>query len=426
MNTEKNNAYRKRIADALLEEQLESAGAVLVEGPKWCGKTTTCKQIAASVLKMDDPNNLLVASLDLQHLLEGATPRLIDEWQLAPKIWDAVRNEVDNRGQVGQFMLTGSSVPTDKTDIHHSGTGRFNFLRLRPMSLYESGDSTGEVSLADLFQGKQDIFGHNPHSLEQIAYLACRGGWPFALTMKKERALDVAFGYYEGVVRSDINRADGVNKDENKVRSLMRSYARNQGTQAGLKVLQDDVNGSSTIDTVSDRTIASYITALESIFVIEDSLAWNPDLRSKSAIRSSPTHYYSDPSIAAASLGASPSDLMNDIRTFGFIFETMAIRDLRVYASALHGTVSHYRDNTDLECDAAIHLRNGSYGLCEIKLGSPEGIKEGSKSLLTLADRLDYTKMKKPSFLMVLTAVGSYAYRQENGVMVVPIGTLKN
>lgn len=421
--------YKKRIADDILKRKLEGKGAVLIEGPKWCGKTTTAEQVAASVLYMDDPEkkaqNITMAELSPKRLLAGETPRLIDEWQLAPKLWDAIRFEVDHRGEMGQFVLTGSAVPADTKEIAHTGTGRFTWLIMRPMSLYESGDSTGQVSLRELFQGADDVVGESDIDLDRLAFLTCRGGWPQAIDMRDEIALDQAIDYYDAVVNSDINRADGVQKNPERVKRLMRSYARNQGTQIANTVIAEDVSGSGVIS-MSDETTAQYIDALRKIFVVEDMPAWNPNLRSKAAIRTLDTRYFVDPSIAAAALGIGPEDLLNDLNTFGFIFETLGVRDLRVFADALNGTVYHYRDKDGLECDAVVHLRNGAYGLIEIKLGGDRLIEEGAKSLLTLSGKLDTAKMKQPSFLMVLTGTGDYAYRRTDGVFVVPIGCLKD
>lgn len=421
--------YRKRVADDILMRKLEGKGAVLIEGPKWCGKTTTAEQIAASVLYMDDPEtkqqNIAMAELNPKRLLKGEAPRLIDEWQLAPKLWDAIRFEVDHREELGQFVLTGSAVPPDTKEITHSGTGRFTWLTMRPMSLYESGDSTGEVSLKELFTGPEMIDGESHVDLDRLAFLVCRGGWPQSVDMRDEIALDQAFDYYDAVVHSDINRADNVNKNPERVKRLMRSYARNQGGQVANTVLANDIsaNDGSAID---DETVASYVNALKKIFVIEDMPAWNPNLRSKTAIRSSDTRYYIDPSIAAAALGIGPQDLIADLKTFGFLFETLCVRDLRVFADAMNGTVYHYRDKDGLECDAVIHLRNGTYGLVEIKLGGDALIEEGAKTLTALAKKIDPEKMNAPAFSMVLVGVGDYAYRRRDGIYVVPIGCLRD
>lgn len=421
--------YRKRIADDLLKRKLEGKGAVLIEGPKWCGKTTTAEQIAESILYMDDPEkkeqNIVMSELNPKRLLEGAAPRLIDEWQLAPKLWDAIRFEVDHRRELGQFVLTGSAVPADTKEITHSGTGRFTWLMMRPMSLYESGDSTGEVSLKALFDGVQDIDGASHISIDRLAFLVCRGGWPQAVDMRDEIALDQAADYYDAVVRADVNRVDGIQKNPERVKCLMRSYARNQGSQVPNTVIAQDMSAYDDFS-MSEETVASYINALRRIFVVEDMHAWNPNLRSKTAIRSSDTRYYTDPSIAAAALGIGPDDLINDLKTFGFLFETLCVRDLRVFADALNGEVYHYRDKDGQECDAVVHLRNGRYGLIEIKLGGDKLVEEGAESLKAMQAKIDTSKMKAPSFLMVLTGTGDYAYCRRDGVYVVPIGCLKN
>lgn len=435
------NGYKNRVADRLLAEKLEAFGAVLIEGPKYCGKTTLASQQAGSILSMADTDtlgqNLALARTNISRLLAGETPRLIDEWQIAPQFWDAVRNEVDKRNEDGQFMLTGSAVPPkpkkdesgniiEEENIHHTGTGRISRLRLRTMSLWESEDSTGDVSLEELFINPDTVDGVSDIDLDRLAYLTCRGGWPKAVLKKSEKAaLAQAFDYYDSVVSNDIKRVDDIDRDEELTKRIMRSYARNQGTQATVGTILADIKSNGD-ERMSDSTVYSYIKALKEIFVIEDSIAWNPNLRSKTAIRTSDTRYFIDPSIATAALGMGPKDLINDMETFGFIFETLAIRDLRVYADALDGKVYHYRDKNNLECDAVIHLRNGSYGLVEVKIGGTEPIREGAESLKTLSSKIDSTRMKTPSFMMVLTGIGNFAYkRPEDGVLVVPIGCLK-
>ena len=423
--------YKNRITDRILADKLEAMGAVLIEGPKYCGKTTLAIQQANSILFMADPDtksqNLALAQTNIKRLLQGDTPRLIDEWQLAPQFWDAVRNEVDKRDDDGQFILTGSAVPPKQDEIFHSGTGRMSWLKLRTMSLWESGDSSGDVSLGALFKNAETVDGASNIDLDRLAFLTCRGGWPKATLKKsKKAALLQAKEYYEAVYRYDISRVDDVERDPELTKRLMRSYARNQGSQASAGTILADIKANES-DDLSENTIYAYIKALKKIFVIEDSLSWNPNLRSKTAIRTSDTRYYTDPSIATASLGLGPEDLINDLKTFGLFFETLCVRDLRVYADALGGTVYHYRDKSNLECDAVVHLENGSYGLIEIKLGGDTLIDEGAANLKQLADKLDPTKMKKPSFLMVLTGIGDYAYkRPEDGVLVVPIGCLKD
>lgn len=423
--------YKPRIAEEALEDKLDAMGCVLIEGPKYCGKTTMACQHAKSVLYMSDPEtrnqNLILAQTNISRLLKGETPRLIDEWQLAPQIWDAVRNEVDRRNEDGQFILTGSAVPADDKDIFHTGTGRMSWLRLRTMSLWESGESSGDVSLDKLFKSTDAIDGASKIDIDSLAYLTCRGGWPRA-TLKERRksALIQAEEYFEAVVRSDISRADGVERNPELARRLMRSLARNQGAQIPITSIADDLSVNDAASS-SVQTITSYINALKSIFVIEDAAGWNPNLRSKTAIRTSDTRYFTDPSIATAALGLGPEDLISDLNTFGLILETLCMRDLRVYAESIRGSVYHYRDKTGLECDAVIHLRNGKYGLIEIKLGGDKLIEEGANNLRKLADKLDTTKMAKPSFLMVLTGVGQYVYKRPiDDVLVVPIGALKN
>ena len=432
--------YIKRIADRQLVDLLEAMGAVLVEGPKYCGKTTLSKQQAKSVLFMADPEdqarNLALAKTSISRLLKGDTPRLIDEWQLAPQLWDAVRNEVDKRDDVGQFILTGSAVPPkpkkngdgeEEDIIHHTGTGRFGWLRLRPMSLWESGESSGAVSLSALFESAEDVDGESSIDIDSLAFLVCRGGWPQAVRRATPKAaLIQARQYYKAVVNSDIKRVDNTERDTELAKLLMRSYARHQGSQATAGTILADVKTNEE-STLGETTIYSYINALKKIFVIEDSSAWNPNLRSKTAIRTSDTRYFIDPSIATAALGIGPRDLINDLNTFGLFFETLAVRDLRVYAEAMEGTVYHYRDKNNLECDAVVHLENGRYGLIEIKLGGDDLINEGARNLTKLAEKIDTTKMKKPSFMMVLTGVGRYAYRRpEDGVLVIPVGCLKD
>lgn len=420
--------YRKRIADEILADALEAKGAVLVQGPKWCGKTTTAEQIAASVIYMQDPikkqQYLQMASVNPTYLLQGATPHLIDEWQLAPKLWDAIRFEVDRRDEFGQFILTGSSVPPETDAISHTGIGRIAKVTMSPMTLFESGESSGEVSLANLFAGSTEVFGTNNISFEQTAYFVCRGGWPKAIGQTEKIALRQARDYYDALVESDMSRVDGVKRDAERVKALMRSYARSICTQAKNTQIRDDMKINDT-SSLNEDTVLSYIDALKKLFVAAELPAWNPNLRSKSAIRTSNTRHFVDPSIAAAALGLGPQDLINDLNTFGFMFESMCVRDLRVYAESLDGTLYHYRDSSGLECDAVIHLRNGSWAAIEIKLGTGE-IDDAAKHLLTLVGQVDTSKMKGPSFLMVVSGTAPFAFRRKDGVLVVPIGCLKN
>lgn len=423
-------SYKPRVIDLTIANRLRNKGAILVEGAKWCGKTTTCEQHASSILYMSDPDrvkqNLQLADISPRSLLQGETPRLIDEWQMAPKLWDAVRFEVDHRDGFGHFLLTGSAVPAEMEQVHHTGTGRFAWIKMRPMSLYESGESSGAVSLGALFSpDDKPTFAENKATLEDIAFLICRGGWPQATFLDGDDALVQAFDYLDAVVKSDISRVDGVSRNETRARLLMRSLARHQGTQAPNTTICEDINVSDDME-LSKDTVVSYTNALKKIFVIEDCPAWSPNLRSKTAIRTSDTRYFVDPSIATAALGIGPGDLLNDLETCGLFFETLCIRDLRVYAEALDGSVYHFRTKEGLECDAVIHLRNGSYGLVEVKLGGDRLIEEGAHTLKIVAGKIDTTKMKEPSFLMVLTGTSPYAYQREDGVYVVPITALKN
>lgn len=422
--------YKLRLADDILLRKLKGKGAVLIEGPKWCGKTTTAEQVAKSILYMSKPEdiklNLMVADIDPSKLLEGDVPRLIDEWQIAPKLWDAVRFEVDHRKSQGQFILTGSAVPPKNDEIFHSGTGRFARLKMRPMSLFESGESSGEISLKNLFNQPRGILAENKlDDIERLGFVICRGGWPRAIEMEDDIALDQAFDYYDAIVNIDVSRVDDVKRDVERTKRLMKSYARNQGCQTAYTVLRDDILANDA-EQLTEDTVYSYTNALRKIFVIEDMPAWNPNLRSKTAIRTSDTRYFIDSSIATASLGLGPNDLVKDLNTMGLFFETMCIRDLRVYAESLDGQVYHYRDKSGLECDAVVHLRNGSFGLIEIKLGGDYLIEEGASNLKKLSVKIDTSKMKEPAFLMVLTGLGKFAYCRKDGVYVVPIGCLKN
>ncbi len=422
--------YRPRIADKMLSRRLRGVGAVLIQGPKWCGKTTTAEQQAASVVYMDDPEymeqNIELANLSPRKILTGATPRLIDEWQLAPQLWDAARFEVDHRDDAGQFIFTGSAVPADTDRIHHSGTGRFAWLTMRTMSLFESGESSGEVSLKDMFLNPDfEIFGTNALDIDSVAWLICRGGWPRATTIDKEVALDMAYRYYEAVVNNDISRVDNVRRDAERTKRILRSLARNQCAQVSVNTICADIEGNDSVS-ANRITVSSYIEALKKMFVLENSPAWNPNLRSRTAIRSSDTLYFSDPSIGVAALGVGPNDLINDLNTMGLFFESMCVRDLRVYADALDGTVYHYRDSNGLECDAVLHLRDGSYGLIEIKLGGEKNIEDAAENLKLLSSKIDTSKTKAPSFLMVLTGTSKYALRRQDGVYVVPVGCLKD
>ncbi len=419
--------YLPRITDKLLDERLKAKGAILIEGPKWCGKTTSAKEFAKSFIAMDEPDKTKqykqMAELNPSALLEGETPRLVDEWQLAPNLWNAVRYEVDKRDDFGQFILTGSAVPAEFDASMHSGTGRISRLYMRTMSLYESKDSDGAISLSDLFDDKE-ISCANHKTLDDIAFLICRGGWPISIKLEGKASLFQAIDYFDSVVKNDISRVDSVKRDVEKAKSLLRSYARHVGSQAPLETIRKDMLANQA-DTFDQVTLYSYIDALKKIFVIEDAPAWNPNIRSKTAIRSTDTRYFIDPSIATAALGIGPKDLTQDLNTMGFLFENLAVRDLRIYSELLDGSVYHYRDKSGLECDAVIHLRNGSYGLVEIKLGGDKLIEEGAQTLKTLSDLIDTNSMKKPSFMMVLCAQAPFAYKRNDGVYVVPITSLR-
>lgn len=422
--------YHQRIADSLLNFKLHSKGAVLIEGPKWCGKTTTALQIAKSSILMQDQDNLKdyleLAQIRPSALLQGETPHLIDEWQVAPQLFDAIRYEIDKRDEFGQFILTGSATPYDISKINHTGTGRISRMTMRTMSLFESGESNGTVSLKEIFDGNTEVEGTSNIDLSELSYLICRGGWPKVVDIKDQRiALQQAIDYYDGVINSDISRVDDIKRDPNRAARVLRSYARNIASQAKLSSITQDIKSNEEIN-FSDDTVSSYIKALKSIFLIEDSNSWNPNLRSKAAIRTTDTRYFLDPSIACAALGIGPQDLENDLNTFGLLFENLVVRDLRIYADAIDGKVYHYRDNLDLECDAVVQLRNGKYGLIEVKLGGEKLISEGIKSLNKLEEKLDTTKMKAPAFKMVITGVGKFAYKNKDGILIVPIGSLKD
>ena len=421
--------YKPRIADRILERKVLGKGAVLIEGPKWCGKTTTAKQLAKSVLDLGDSTILKQSSelieISPRTLLEGDTPRLIDEWQALPPIWDSIRSEVDRRGEPSQFILTGSSVLPEADETVHSGTGRFATIKMRPMSLYESGESTGTVSLKNLFEGKSINVQQNDLNVEDIAFLTCRGGWPWATIISKKVALDQAFDYVDSVIQRDIQRVDKVKRSAERTKLLLRSYARNISQQVSYSTIREDMlsNDASTLD---EDTVADYIKALKKLFVIEDLAAWNPNIRSKAAIRTSDTRHFVDPSIGTAILGLGPKDLINDLKSFGFFFEDLVVRDMRVYAEALDGELYHYRDSSGLECDTVLHRRNGSYALMEVKLGGEQNIEDGAKSMLSLAENIDTDKMPAPSFMAVIVGVGQYAYQRKDGVYVIPIGCLKD
>lgn len=426
--------YMPRIMDKQLKEYLEAVGAVLIAGPKWCGKTTTAEQQAKSVLKLQDPDKrdgyLATAEVKPSLLLKGENPRLIDEWQEAPVLWDAVRNSVDERNEEGLYILTGSTS-VDESKIRHSGTGRIARLVMHPMSLFESGESNGTVSLGELFNNKDyEIDGDaTTLSIEELVYAACRGGWPSSLKKKSDKAkMFVSSSYVNNICDSDASTVDGVKKSPNRVRAILQSYSRNISTLATDKTIADDVRAN--YSDISDPTLSSYIDALEKLYVIDDIYGWCPAIRSASAMRAGRKREFVDPSIATASLGLSPDVLLQDLNTFGFIFECLCIRDLKAYSNSLGGKVSYYHDRYGLEADGVLHLSDGRYALLEFKLGSRH-IEEGASHLVELnklikeANEKNKTKMAEPSFMAVITG-GEMAYRRDDGVFIIPIGTLKD
>ena len=417
--------YIYRIGDRLLEEQMQSSGAVLIEGAKWCGKTSTGKHLAKSILYMQDPDvfqaNMRIAESKPSLLLRGENPRLIDEWQMAPVLWDAVRFEVDKRGgKFGQFILTGSAVPKDNETMH-TGTGRISRILLRPMTLFESKESNGDVSLKSLFDGNTEIESFSTLTIEDIAHVICRGGWPAAV-VQKAKNYKVAENYVEAVINMDVHRVDGVEKNPQRVRMLMKSLSRNISTLATLKTIQEDVQANDMA--ISENTLNSYLNALRRIFVVEDIPAWQPSLRSKTAIRTSAKRQFVDPSIATAVLKAKPDGLLKDFELFGFLFESLCTRDIRVYSQANDGEVLHYRDKNGLESDLIIRLNDGRWAAIEVKMGNKQ-VEQASKNLIKLKSKVDTDKIGEPSFLMVITA-GQYAYKDKNGVLICPVGCLKD
>ena len=418
--------YIKRIADTILKERMEASGAVLIEGPKWCGKTRTAMEAAKSTLFMQEPDKALsyikAADTKPSLLLKGETPRLIDEWQMAPVLWDAIRHTVDVRGEAGQFILTGSAVPMDNI-VSHTGTGRISRMIMRPMSLFESGESNGMVSLKSLFEGKDDIAGISELTIEKAAFCIVRGGWPASIGESEKVALRHAIDYVEAVINADVSRVDGVEKSPTRVRALMRSLSRNISTLATISTIRDDL-AMGNDESISEKTISQYLNALDRIFVTENLPAWNPALRSKTAIRTSPKRQLVDPSIAAATLRLTPERLLDDFEYFGFLFESMCDRDLRIYAEANDGQLFHYRDKSGLEADAVICLADGRWAAIEVKLGSKE-IEDAAVHLIELKNKINTQKMKEPSFLMILTGT-EFAYKREDGVLVVPIGCLRD
>ena len=419
-----NHQYLSRICDLELQNALATMGAVLIEGAKWCGKTSTAAHVAKSTLLMQDPDHARsyqqMADTKPSLLLKGENPRLIDEWQMAPTLWDAVRYEVDKRGLTGQFILTGSAAPADNLTAH-TGTGRLARIIMRPMSLYESKESNGTVSLADLFDGKHEIEGVSDLSIEQIAFVLCRGGFPATINKPDTTALRMSVDYVEAIINQDISRVDGVEKNPNRVRLFLRSLARNIATMASVQTILKDVESAET--SISDKTFSAYYNALRRIFVVETMPAWSPSLRSKTAIRSSPKHHFVDPSIATAVMRINPAGVLHDFEYFGFLFEALCARDIRIYAQSNDGDVFHYRDKSGLEADMIVQLRDGRWGAIEVKLGNSQ-IELAAENLSKLKEKVDTDKMREPSFLMVLTG-GQFAYRRKDGILIVPIGCLK-
>lgn len=420
--------YVKRIVDDEIKEKLSCLGAVQIKGPKWCGKTTSAKRISSSVLEMQNPdlqdNYIELANIKPSLLLEGDKPRLIDEWQIAPKLWNAVRYSVDNSGLVNQFILTGSATPIDDDSLH-SGVGRFGIVDMKPMTLYESGDSNGKISLKDLIDGKRNIDGIKTDlTYEKIAYVLCRGGWPNAINLSENMSQIIAKNYLNVLCDSDMSKVDGVKRDPFLARTILRAYARQVSTIDSDRALFDDIKAN--YADVSDVTIVNYMKVLKRLYIIEEIDAWNPNIRSKTSIRTSPKKSFVDPSIAVAALGCSQKELMLDPHTFGLLFENLVNRDLSVYARKSGGILKHYRDRYDLECDNTIHFEDGSYALVEIKLSGSK-VKEAEQHLLQLKKLIDESKevKVKPKLLMIITGT-EMAYTTENDVLVVPIGCLKD
>lgn len=417
--------YFQRLIDTKVEKYLETFGAVLIEGPKWCGKTTTASMHAKSILKMQDPrqirNNLLIAETAPDLLLEGDKPRLIDEWQIAPSLWDSVRVAVDDSGETGQYLLTGSSVPPSESTMH-TGTGRIARLMMRPMSLFESLESTGSISLRQLFEERALVGVRSNLSIKDIAFLVCRGGWPQSIGKDIESSLLIAEQYVKSIYENEIQRLDGMQKDPKRVQTFLRSYARNVQTLTKNTVLLDDMNANEI--GLTEATFYNYLNALQRLYIIEETPAWAPSIRSKTAIRTSNKKGFIDPSIAAAALGLSPDVLLRDFETFGFLFEALCFRDIRIYADQIGGDIYHYRDAYGLECDAVIRMKNGDYALVEIKLGG-KAESLAAENLLKLEDLLVSSNHRRPSFKMILTG-GEYAYTRKDGIHVVPIGCLKD
>ena len=425
-----NEKYLHRISETILEQKLDSSGAVLIEGPKWCGKTSTGAYFAHSILYVQDPDKRQMykqmADTQPSLLLQGDTPRLLDEWQTIPVLWDAVRFAVDRRQDVNQFILTGSATPlpdSERSEIEHSGIGRIARIRMHTMSLWESGDSGGEVSLKSLFDHTQpDLMAESKQTIEDLAFLLCRGGWPATVRMNKRSATEMAYNYVEEIIQQDIHRVDNTEKNPDRVRNVMRSYARNIATMTTASTIMKEV---STNDmTITDKTLSNYLTALRRMFVVEEVKAWMPSLRSKTAIRTSNKRHFTDPSIATAVLELTPKSLLQDFNLFGYLFESMCVRDLRVYCQSIRGDIFHYHDYNNLEADIILRLRDGRWAAIEVKTGQKE-IELAAQHLIKLTQVIDTSKVGEPAFLMVLTG-GQYAFRRKDGVWVVPLACLRD
>jgi hypothetical protein len=419
--------YYNRLIEQEIEWKLRTSGAVLVAGPKFCGKTTTCMLYQKSFVKLNTQQAIAMARMNPRGVLQGATPRLIDEWQKAPDIWNQVKDDLDFNYEFGKYLLTGSSTPADKTEVHHSGAGRIARVKMRPMTLWESKESKGSVSLRDLFEGGKEFpwDTNADFTLEEVAHLLCRGGWPISVVAPREIAIEITKNYWDGLfVFEDCENERFRNKKPEVLKMIVRSYARHISTEAAIATIIADVRQSNE-RTMDSKTFDDYMEALQDLYLIEDMKAWCPNIRSKTSIRSTPTRHFVDTSLACRALGVAPEDLLHDLESFGLFFEDMAVRDLKVYAESLHGEVMHYRDNAGLECDAVVHLENGQWGAIEIKLGGEALIESGAATLKALKAKIE-TKSDEnaPSFLMVLTAVGG-AYRREDGVYVAPINLLR-
>jgi len=415
--------YLPRYIEKQIARRLKSSGVVVVSGPKFCGKTTTSERFAKSVVKLNTRQSIKLAKLEPRNVLIGETPRLIDEWQTVPDIWNEAKAWIDENPEFGQFILTGSSTPADKTQLYHSGAGRITAIMMRPMSLAESGESKGSVSLKELFDTPDlSVFDPNEDwALADTAFVLCRGGWPLSIQEDRQVALDVTHNYYQGLFNFENSENNKFrNKNPEIMRMILRSYARNISTEASYQTLISDVLSPKN-RAIDAKTFNDYMDALKDLYILEDIDAWNPNLRSKTVVRTTATRHFVDTSIACRALGIAPKDLLNDLNTFGLFFEDMVVRDLKIYSLNSGGEIRHYRDGRGLECDAVIHLEDGRWGLVEVKLGG-DLVEEGAKNLLKL--KADIASPKGPSFLMVVTATGA-AYRREDGIYVVPINCLK-